>query len=93
MQFRQATSQDAKRIAKVHVDSWRTTYQGIIPDSYLDSLSYEQRTALWKRNIADEGNYIVVAENEDGEIVGFGTAEKARRTKNGTRVISHQFIC
>lgn len=41
MQFRQATSQDAKRIAKVHVDSWRTTYQGIIPDSYLDGLTYE----------------------------------------------------
>ncbi|MBN6206808.1 GNAT family N-acetyltransferase [Ralstonia pickettii] len=81
MQIRQATFQDAKAIAKVHVDSWRTTYQGIIPDSYLDSLSYEQRTELWQRNIADEGNYIVVAEDEAQKIIGFGTAGKRPENK------------
>ena len=82
MQIRQATLQDAKEIAKVHVDSWRTTYRSIIPDSYLNRLSYEQRTELWKRNIADEENYIVVAtENKDGEIVGFGTAGKRPENK------------
>lgn len=80
MSIRQATPNDSKGIAKVHVDSWRTTYKGIISDSYLDKLSYEQRTELWERNIADEGNYIVVAENEDGQIIGFGTA--ATREEN-----------
>lgn len=74
MQIRQATSNDAKGIATVHVDSWRTTYKGIIPDAFLNNLSYEQRTELWKSNTNDERNYVVVAEKEDGQIIGFATA-------------------
>lgn len=29
LQIREATINDAEGIAKVHVDSWRTTYEGI----------------------------------------------------------------
>ncbi|WP_440895579.1 GNAT family N-acetyltransferase [Amphibacillus sp. Q70] len=76
MQLRQATSEDTTDIAKVHVDSWKATYQGIVPDSYLNTLSYQQRTELWKRNIADQDNYIIVAENKAGQIVGFVSAGK-----------------
>ncbi|WP_336046242.1 GNAT family N-acetyltransferase [Solibacillus ferritrahens] len=82
MQIRQAQLKDAAGIAKVHVDSWRTTYKGIIPDEYLDGLSYEQREELWERNMAAPDNYIVVAENSDGHIVGFATAGK--REENQT---------
>lgn len=46
MNIRKANRDDAPGIAKVHVDSWRTTYKGIIPQSFLDELSYEQRTKL-----------------------------------------------
>lgn len=51
MKIREAIVSDAKGIAKVHVDSWRTTYKGIIPDDFLNNLSYEQRTKLWEENI------------------------------------------
>ena len=34
-------------IAKVHVDTWRTTYQGIIPESYIARLSYQKRKERW----------------------------------------------
>ena len=71
MNIRHATMQDTAGIAKVHVDSWRTTYRGIIPQSYLDKLSYEQRTGLWEKNISDVNNVIFVAENSDNEIIGF----------------------
>ncbi|MFJ7731088.1 GNAT family N-acetyltransferase [Lysinibacillus sp. NPDC097231] len=73
MKIRKANIQDAQGIGKVHVDSWRTTYQGIIPDEFLNQLSYEQRTELWKKNISDATNYVLVAENEQGEIIGFAT--------------------
>lgn len=66
MKIRKANSVDATSIAKVHVDSWRTTYKGIIPDEFLNNLSYEQRTELWKENLARVDNYIVVAENNEG---------------------------
>ena len=42
--IRNASIEDAAGIAKVHVDSWRTTYQGIVSDKFLSDLNYESRT-------------------------------------------------
>lgn len=76
MKIRIATIEDAYAIAKVHVDSWKTTYKGIIPDHFLKSLTYEERTELWKQNIIREDIYIIVAENNNGDIIGFADAWK-----------------
>lgn len=76
MQIRQATSEDVKDIAKVHVDSWKTTYKGIVPDSYLNKLSYDKRTELWEKNITDQRTYTIVAENKASQVVGFASAGK-----------------
>ena len=76
MNIRKARLKDAEGIARVHVDSWRTTYKGIIPDDYLNSLSYEQRTELWKNNIGKKGNYVLVAENTEEQVIGFTDAWK-----------------
>ena len=67
MKIREATIHDAK----VHVDSWRTTYKGIIPDDFLNNLSYEQRTELWIHNIGRKDNFLLVAESTEGKIIGF----------------------
>lgn len=76
MIVRKATLKDATGIGKVHVDSWRTTYKHIVPDDYLNNLSYEQRTQLWAQQLADSNKYIVVAENDFGDIIGFASASK-----------------
>ena len=76
MQIRKATKNDAEGIAKVHVDSWRTTYKGIIPDDLLFKLSYKNRTELWIKNIEKEDNFVVLAENPEGEIIGFADCGK-----------------
>lgn len=76
MIIRKAKLADATDIAKVHVDSWRTTYKNIIPDDFLNNLSYEQRTESWKGNITKEDNFVIVAENNEGQIVGFADAWK-----------------
>lgn len=75
MKIRRAQPTDARGIARVHVDSWRTTYRGILDDEYLDSLDYESREERWKRNI-DSHAIIYVAENGDGQIVGFAIGGK-----------------
>lgn len=49
MLIRPARMADADAIARVHVDSWRTTYPGIVPDDYLATMSYEQRSGVWQR--------------------------------------------
>ncbi|GGA27601.1 GNAT family N-acetyltransferase [Paenibacillus physcomitrellae] len=83
MKIRAAVSGDEPGIAAVHVDSWRTTYRGLVPDAYLKGLSYEQRTELWKRNLAYPGGRVFVAEDEDqsGRIVGFISGGPANPAK------------
>lgn len=46
--YRQANISDARGIAQVHVDTWRTTYAGIVPDAFLRDLSYERRERQWQ---------------------------------------------
>ncbi|ADU31098.1 GNAT family N-acetyltransferase [Evansella cellulosilytica] len=79
MIIRRARIGDEKGIAKVHVDSWKSTYKNIVPEEYLNTLSYEQREVMWKRGIADN-NPIFVAE-DFGSIVGFATGGKERSAK------------
>jgi L-amino acid N-acyltransferase YncA len=79
MRIRKAELTDAKEIAKVHVNSWKTTYADIIPDEYLNNLVYEGREKLWKENIPN--SEVFVAENEEGKIVGFSSGGKERSGK------------
>ncbi|ALX48887.1 GNAT family N-acetyltransferase [Lentibacillus amyloliquefaciens] len=81
MNIRKATEQDAPGIARVHIDSWRTTYKGIVPDDFLDSLNYEDRTKRWEQNVRESNVY--VAENDTGKIFGFSTGGKEREEKYG----------
>ncbi|MEH1764964.1 MAG: GNAT family N-acetyltransferase [Nostoc sp.] len=74
MIVREASHHDVPTIAKVHVDTWRTTYRGIVPDEHLTNLSYEQRANGWYQilnHAPKDGNFTYVAEEEPGEIVGF----------------------
>jgi len=69
-----AGHEDAAAIARVHVDGWRTAYRGLLPSTFLDSLSYAQREDLWRGVLADPvGRHIFVAREMDGPVVGFGT--------------------
>ncbi len=75
---REATIEDVPGIARVHVDSWRTTYRGIVPQGVIDSFTYEQREELWRRALSpDNASFVYVAE-EDGEVVGFASGGPAR---------------
>ena len=73
MRIREAVLADAGPMSKVHVDTWRSTYAGIVPAGHLASLSYRQRESRWEQILtADrpaENNF--VAETDDGDIVGF----------------------
>jgi ribosomal protein S18 acetylase RimI-like enzyme len=73
MQIREGSIADAAGIARVHVDTWRSAYRGIVPDSLLDELSYEQRAALWERILAPPTSTFayVVEDPATQQIVGF----------------------
>lgn len=85
MKVRVATAVDAVGIARVHIDTWRTTYRGIVPDSYLDNLQYEARERYWAGALSDpeNGSLVYVAEAEDGQVVGFASGEPAQSSVPG----------
>lgn len=77
--IRPAELNDAPAIAKVHVETWQSAYKGQIPDSYLNSLSIEERTKGWEKQLENlkKGVYALVIE-VDGEVVGWCTAGTSR---------------
>ncbi|WP_409254236.1 N-acetyltransferase family protein [Bacillus sp. SCS-153A] len=75
MLVRKATPEDSLGIAKVQVDTWKSTYQGIVPDKYLDSMTLKSRDEKWKA-ILNKGT-VYVAE-EKGTIVGFSSGGSER---------------
>ncbi|MBB5339180.1 GNAT family N-acetyltransferase [Tunturiibacter gelidoferens] len=68
-EIRAAAGKDAGAIAHVHVESWRTTYAGIVPEAYLASLNVAEREASWREWLTLDVD-VFVAE-VDGDVVGF----------------------
>lgn len=52
LSIRDATVNDARGVAIVHVESWRAAYRGLIADDVLDALRVDTRTEGWSRWIA-----------------------------------------
>lgn len=78
--IRKASIEDAEGIAKVHLDSWRTTYKGIIDDDILDKLNMESRTERWRGILESqpEDYRIFVAEDQQKHVIGFLDGGKNR---------------
>lgn len=78
--IRPATPADARGIARVHVESWRTTYRSALPDDFLRNLSVDEREQIWGRSLVDPrpASFIAIAEDENGMIVGFSSCGKER---------------
>ena len=76
---RLARAGDEAGIARVHVDSWREPYAGIVPADVLASLSYADRQTMWERILGSDAAHLVafVAEGPGEGIVGFGSGSAA----------------
>ncbi|MBA4376836.1 MAG: GNAT family N-acetyltransferase [Anaerolinea sp.] len=79
--IRTAQIEDALAIAHVHVDTWRTTYGGIIPDEHLANLSYERCQAGWIEHLSrPEVEQVFVVEEPGGAIVAFASGGPIKET-------------
>jgi hypothetical protein len=67
--IRSAEIEDAAAIAHVHVQSWLTTYAGIVPAAYLASLNEAKRVGSWQDQL-ERGVCVHLAELEE-VVVGF----------------------
>lgn len=77
--IRRATIGDAGAIARVHVESWKSTYARIVPDAYLASLNAEVRSQFWREQIEAGDSLTFVAQCETG-VLGFASAGRLRET-------------
>ncbi len=88
MKIRDATPADAEAIARVHVAAWRSTYRGLLPDDLLANLSEADRARYWRDQTEAIGTdatrgTVLVAEGEDGTVVGFASAGPEREPDAG----------
>ena len=70
---REAVEADVEGIARVHVQGWRESYKDFLSPEALAGLSVEERMRMWQGIFAepDPRAKTLVAETDDGEIVGF----------------------
>ena len=76
--FREATVADALAIAKVHVQSWRESFAGIVPQTFLDKMSVENRAKAFEKGFVVDFYKMFVAETQENGIVGFADFGKIR---------------
>lgn len=82
-EVRPARESDASAIGAVYVDTWRTTYAGIVPDKVLLQMSAPIQAERWRRELARDGQIVFVAADERGRVLGFTSGGPARK---GARV-------
>lgn len=77
IQVRAAVTGDVPQIARLHVESWRETYRGLMPDAVLDDPGFiGRRERFWAAVLTDPGyaaNRIAVAER-NGSLIGIAMA-------------------
>jgi ribosomal protein S18 acetylase RimI-like enzyme len=68
--IRAAIPADAAAVARVHVESWKVAYRGIMPDDVIARTDLPYRTRFWTERIATD-EWPVLAIEEGSELVAF----------------------
>lgn len=78
-EIRPGTGDDIFAIAGVLVDTWRSTFRGLLADAFLDGMSREEQAIRHTRRMGVAGvAYLVAVEPSAGDIVGFANFGPAR---------------
>ncbi|MEO5772642.1 MAG: GNAT family N-acetyltransferase [Sphingomicrobium sp.] len=81
LHLRDAELRDAAVIAQLHVSSWRTTYNRILPDALLNGISVGDRSEMWRAVISGasgEADTTVIVAESGNKVVGFGACGSQR---------------
>lgn len=70
--YREASAGDIPQIAKVHVESWRKSFEGIVPEEFLSNISVKKRVKAFGKAFSETSFHrMFVAETLENGIVGF----------------------
>src|SRR5512140_1664420 len=71
--IRLAEPADAAGIAQVHIDTWHTTYRGLLPDAMLAHLSVQRQQERWEDILRQPKRTTTVVAEEAGQVIGFAS--------------------
>ena len=75
--IRNATIQDARSIATIHIDAWKLAYRGIVSEAYLKKLDLGVKTQSWETILKEQKSQTFVMESV-GEITSWISYGKSR---------------
>jgi len=79
LNVRPGTISDIPAVARVYAGSWRTTYEGLVPDAFLKAMTLEAATKNFTDCLQPNSySYFLHVAEENGKIVGFADGGKER---------------
>jgi ribosomal protein S18 acetylase RimI-like enzyme len=79
--MRKAENSDVADIVRVHVETWRQAYSGLVPEDFLTAmltdLGSPKRFEFWQQQITHPDSRFFVA-SDDGRVIGWIQAGKSR---------------
>lgn len=76
---RVAIPEDAKAIGTIHTESWKTTYKGIVHQSFLDSIDLKKRILGAENRIKNSNtDCLVLVETRNNKVIGFADVGPCR---------------
>src|SRR5215471_14787409 len=80
---RPATRDDAADIARIDVETWRSSYAGILPDKVLLNLTPGRLAGEWQSQLVHRPDDVRVAEWTGAGVIGFGSCGTIRHPVDG----------
>lgn len=77
--IRRGVVDDAREASRMHADTWRGSYRGLVPDALLDGLDSSRWESGWRRGFESmDPTRVVHVAQVAGRIVGFAGGGRAR---------------
>ena len=80
--IRRALPTDARAIAEAHVQSWRETYPGIVPEDVIQGMSVDECAKMWGARLLEvpgPSRFTFVADFAGRGVVGFASGGALRK--------------
>lgn len=69
--LRTANLDDSPALARIHIAGWRASYDGLVPQEFLDSLDETARAEDWRGWLDSGAAQAIIAHDDTGRAAGF----------------------
>ncbi len=71
IKIRSIKKSDIKSIATIHRECWQTAYRGLLPQSYLNSLTQESFERRWTNGLSVNNDVVRLVATKNSQPIGF----------------------